>query len=223
LRLTDPHVRRPFRPGPVNFDCMHHGRDLRESNIMEATLETPPGASPDTQSGGGQRLPRASSHVLRASTGSPPRREAVVRRGVFYLVLVIVIDQLSKALGTWVGNTAVTHPVTNDRFSLGLAGGSLSTMVLVTVAGIVLFGAYVTWQAVCGRLSAWVPGLLMGGALSNLLDRLVLGAVRDFMATPWVLWNLADLAVLLGIAGYALGHLHRPEPTTNHPEEVNLT
>jgi signal peptidase II len=142
---------------------------------------------------------------------------------VFYLVLVIVIDQLSKALGTWVGNTAVTHPVTNDRFSLGLAGGSLSTMVLVTVAGIVLFGAYVTWQAVCGRLSAWVPGLLMGGALSNLLDRLVLGAVRDFMATPWVLWNLADLAVLLGIAGYALGHLHRPEPTTNHPEEVNLT
>ena len=96
-------------------------------------------------------------------------------------------------------------------------------MVLVMVAGIVAFGAYVVWQAVRGRLAAWVPGLLIGGGTSNLADRLLFGAVRDFVPTPWVLWNLADLAVLVGIAGYAWGHLRPGEPTTDDPEEVNLT
>lgn len=80
---------------------------------------------------------------------------------------------------------------------------------VVTVLGTVAFGAYVVWQALRGRLPAWVPGLLLGGAVSNLADRLVLGAVRDFITSSWVVWNLADLAVLVGIGGYAWGHLRR--------------
>ena len=47
---------------------------------------------------------------------------------------------------TALGNTAVTHPSTNAEFSLGLAGGSLTMMVLVTIAGIVAFGADVVWH-----------------------------------------------------------------------------
>ena len=132
----------------------------------------------------------------------------------------MAVDQLTKAGATALGNTAVTHPITNAEFSLGLAGGSLAMMVLVTIVGIVAFGAYVVWQALRGRLPAWVPGLLLGGAASNLADRLLFGAVRDFVPTPWVLWNLADLAVLLGIAGYAWGHLRPREPTTHHRGEV---
>lgn len=119
-------------------------------------------------------------------------------------------DQLTKAAATAVGEQPFSHPVTNPEFSLGLAGGSLPMMVLVTVAAVLAFGAYVVWQAVRGRLPAWVPGLLIGGALSNLADRLLLGAVRDFLPGPGVLWNLADLAVLVGIAGYAWGHLRPP-------------
>lgn len=63
-------------------------------------------------------------------------------------------------------------------------------MVLVTVVGTAAFGAYVIWQALRSRLAAWVPALLVGGAVSNLVDRLAIGAVRDFVATPWVLWNM---------------------------------
>jgi signal peptidase II len=136
---------------------------------------------------------------------------------------VVVVDQLTKAAATWVGNTAVTHPATNPEFSLGVAGGSLPMMVVATIAGTLAFGAYVVRQAVRGRLPAWVPGLLVGGALSNLADRLVLGAVRDFVATPWVLWNLADLAVLIGIGGYAWGHLRGAAPPSDVLEEVTLT
>lgn len=169
----------------------------------------------------GQLLPAEPSHVSgarRASRSSPTG--SVLARGALVAGMVFVVDQLTKAGATALGNTAVTHPVTNPEFSLGLAGGSLPMMVLVTVAGMVAFGGYVVWQAWRGRLPAWVPGLLLGGATSNLVDRLFFGAVRDFVPTPWVLWNLADLAVLVGIAGYAWGHLRRSEPTTDHCEEV---
>ena len=130
---------------------------------------------------------------------------------------VVAADQLTKAAATAVGESALSHPVTNPEFSLGLAGGSLPMMVLVTVAGVLAFGAYVVWQAVRGRLPAWVPGLLIGGALSNLVDRLLLGAVRDVLPGPGVLWNLADLAVLVGIAGYARGHLRPPRSLLDTP------
>ena len=150
---------------------------------------------------------------------SPPIR-SVLARASLVAAGVVLVDQLTKAGATALGNSAVTHPVTNAEFSLGLAGGSLPMMVLVTIAGVIAFGAYVVWQAAHGRLPAWVPALLLGAAVSNLADRLLFGAVRDFVPTPWVLWNLADLAVLVGIAGYAWGHLRRREPATDHPREV---
>ena len=147
------------------------------------------------------------------------RAGPVVARGALVAGAVMVVDQLTKAGATALGTTSVTHPVANAEFSLGLAGGSLPVMVMVTIAGIVAFGAYVVSQAVLGRLPAWVPGLLLGGALSNLADRVLFGAVRDFVPTPWVLWNLADLAVFVGIGGYAWGHLRRRQPTSHHCEE----
>ena len=172
--------------------------------------------------------PRGSAGSEQETAGQPAAgrdasAQSALARGCVVAAGVVVVDQLTKAGATALGNTAVTHPVTNPEFSLGLAGGSLSMMVLVTVAGIVAFGAYVVWQAVRGRLAAWVPGLLLGGAVSNLVDRLLFGAVRDFVPSVWVVWNLADLAVLVGIAGYAWGHLRRSQPITHHPEEVNLT
>ena len=158
--------------------------------------------------------PWETARLLAAERAGP-----VLARGALVAGAVTVVDQLTKAGASALGNTALTHPVANAEFSLGLAGGSLSMMVVVTIAGIVAFGAYVVTQAVLGRLPAWVPGLLLGGAASNLADRLLFGAVRDFVPTPWVLWNLADLAVVVGIAGYAWGHLRR-RPTSHSGEEV---
>lgn len=141
-----------------------------------------------------------------------PATRVVVTRGCLVAAGAVAVDQTTKIIGTSLGNTAFTHPVTNPDFSLGLAGGPVSVMVLLTVVGTVAFGAYVVAQSVRGRLPAWVPGVLVGGAVSNLADRVALGAVRDFVATPLVVWNLADLAVVIGIAGYAWGHLRRREP-----------
>jgi len=56
--------------------------------------------------------------------------------------------------------------------------------------------------------------LIFGGGVSNLVDRLMLGCVRDFINLPsWTRWpsfNLADSAISIGvlIIGYQLIHRH---------------
>jgi signal peptidase II len=43
-------------------------------------------------------------------------------------------------------------------------------------------------------------GLLVGGALGNLIDRLVHGAVTDFVKLPlWPAFNVADMAITFGV------------------------
>jgi signal peptidase II len=47
----------------------------------------------------------------------------------------------------------------------------------------------------------WIPtGLLIGGALGNLIDRLVHGAVTDFIKLPlWPAFNVADMSITFGV------------------------
>ena len=47
----------------------------------------------------------------------------------------------------------------------------------------------------------WLPvGLLLGGALGNIIDRIREGAVTDFLKIPaWPAFNLADVAITVGV------------------------
>jgi lipoprotein signal peptidase len=143
-------------------------------------------------------------------TNSPMTRQAA---GLG--LAVVGLDQATKLAATLAaaGQTSgLVVPVHNPRVSLGLAGASLPVMALLMAVGILAAGGYSLQAAHRGHLPAWVPGLLVGGASSNLLDRLVFGAVRDFLATPWAVINLADLAVLAVVIGSILPHLVRRPP-----------
>ncbi len=75
------------------------------------------------------------------------------------------------------------------------------------------FGALATlalwiWLArgASGRLLAVSLGLIMGGAIGNAIDRLVLGGVADFFSLHafgfyWYVFNIADVAIVAGVAG----------------------
>ena len=89
-------------------------------------------------------------------------------------------------------------PVVNDALALEIGSASLPVVLLAAFIGLVGLGGYTVCSALKGRLAAWVPGLLIGGAIGNLVDRLLFGAVRDFLVTPIGIMNLADLALLLG-------------------------
>jgi signal peptidase II len=68
--------------------------------------------------------------------------------------------------------------------------------------------AMAIWLArgIAGRLVAASVGLIMGGAASNAIDRLILGGVADFFSLHalgfyWYVFNIADAAIVAGVAG----------------------
>ena len=97
------------------------------------------------------------------------------------------------------------------NFGLFGGGGDLTRWLLIALALTI-----VTWVTLWvarsrpGRLAQLSAGLLVGGALGNVIDRLAYGAVADFLnmsccgiENPFA-FNIADIAVFAGALGLAL-------------------
>lgn len=91
-------------------------------------------------------------------------------------------------------------------------------LVALGVAGALLFGWWL--RSTRGLFPAISLGLVIGGALSNVIDRLFHGAVADFFlfhvgAFEWYVFNLADVWIVAGAIGLVLVWLtERPEIAT---------
>ncbi|MDX1620369.1 MAG: signal peptidase II [Nitriliruptorales bacterium] len=124
--------------------------------------------------------------------------------------LVVSCDQVSKA---WAHATssALVEPVTNPDLALGVASGDPVTLTITMLVGLVVFGWHVVLRVRRGALSPVAAGLLIGGAAGNLVDRALLGSVRDFLSTPWVVFNLADVALVVGTCWYVTAAITRTD------------
>lgn len=97
------------------------------------------------------------------------------------------------------------------NFGLGASGSDLTRWALIALA--LAISAWVLWWVAregFGRRGQIFAGLLVGGALGNVVDRVIYGAVADFLnvtccgiANPWS-FNIADVAVFVGAIGLAL-------------------
>jgi signal peptidase II len=134
------------------------------------------------------------------------RRAAWTRAGLV-LVAVLVVDQVSKAIvrssivpGTSVEVLPFLDLVNtrNEGIAFGALGGSWVVLVLVVAA---LAGIVGVFAANATRRLAWLTtGLLLGGALGNIIDRVHEGAVTDFIKLPhWPQFNVADVAITVGV------------------------
>jgi signal peptidase II len=124
------------------------------------------------------------------------------------LAVVVGVDQASKQIaiasverGDSV-NVFLGLDITNTRNS-GVAFGQLQDGgaiigVLIAVALIALLGYFATHAQ---EPWLWLPaGLLLGGALGNLLDRIREGAVVDFIdPIAWPAFNVADVSIVAGV------------------------
>lgn len=138
---------------------------------------------------------------------------------------IFLLDQLTKWLVVHVMDLArvgaidVFPPFLNFRmaWNTGINFGLLSGQadwtrwVLISVAlGIVLFVLVWMRRDPPGRTGLIFAGLLIGGALGNVVDRLLYGAVADFLnmsccgfINPYA-FNVADISVFIGAIGLAL-------------------
>lgn len=97
-----------------------------------------------------------------------------------------------------------------------LPGDQVAVTILIAVALIALL---VYFALNLTRPLIWLPtGMLVGGALGNILDRIRSGSVTDFVKLPlgWPPFNLADASITLGIVAlflvveHARRHEERP-------------
>lgn len=147
------------------------------------------------------------------------------RAGVVLLV-VLVLDQVTKVLvrgGVTVGDEdsvfpGVTLVHTKNR---GVAFSALEdkTAVVVVVIGLALIALLVYVARNAAKRGIWVPaGLLIGGALGNVVDRIFEGEVTDFIKLPaWPAFNVADMAITFGVIAllYVMERSADKEPVTS--------
>ena len=100
--------------------------------------------------------------------------------------------------------------VRNRGIAFGLFADGQALVLAVTAAALVLILVYFAFGAT--RPGLWIGvGLLLGGAIGNLLDRITADEVTDFIDPPlWPAFNLADIAIVSGIVVLVL--VHRPGP-----------
>jgi signal peptidase II len=134
--------------------------------------------------------------------------------------LVVVLDQATKALvehhlvpGQQLevfGPIELTL-VHNSGVAFGLASGGGTRLVLLTFLALAIVG-FLFWRDPT-RPGMWIAaGLLAGGALGNLADRVRADAVTDFVRIgSWPAFNLADVAVTAGVLALALSYLQEKE------------
>jgi signal peptidase II len=97
--------------------------------------------------------------------------------------------------------------VRNDGVAFGLFGGAGTLVLVLTLITMAVLIVYFASRA--GDRGAWLAvGLVVGGAAGNLIDRVRLGEAIDFIDPPaWPAFNLADVAIVVGVAMLAMSML----------------
>ena len=128
-------------------------------------------------------------------------------RAALLLAAVVALDQVSKALVR--NNVAVGDE--NSVFlgvnivhvkNKGVAFGALSGKPIVMIIVIAALAGLLVWFFLHSRRRyVWIPtGLLLGGAVGNIIDRVVAGEVTDWIKLPlWPAFNIADVAITTGV------------------------
>jgi signal peptidase II len=164
-----------------------------------------------------------------------PRPELRPAGPLFYVLaaIVLVLDQLTKLRITQtmfrgesrriLGDFFRLTYVHNDGAAFGLDLGGRWSFVAVTI----LVSAFIVFYYVRserGVVARWGLALILGGALGNLVDRLRLGEVVDFLHVSvagfsYPIFNVADIGVSVGVGLLAV-HLFRKEASGSGEEEV---
>ena len=178
---------------------------------------------PAANMSGAADIPEAADVSGMADSAEPARRR---RLEVWLPVVVIALDQLTKAIvrmklgggphGPLHDNVNIVPGlidftyVLNTGAAFGILNGAefpFKTVVIAIIAtaaltGVGLYAASLAHHQLVARIGL---ALIIGGAAGNLLDRIVMGSVVDFIDVYWRthhFWafNVADSAITVGVA-----------------------
>lgn len=123
-------------------------------------------------------------------------------------IVVIGADQFSKYLITAtmeLGQSIPTEGIirltytTNTGGAFGLFANQTFLLTMIAFVGIAVLVLYLRYLPLDSRLLRLGLGLALGGAAGNLIDRVRLGEVTDFIDVGfWPIFNIADSAIVVG-------------------------
>ncbi|WP_334128167.1 signal peptidase II [Sneathiella sp.] len=146
----------------------------------------------------------------------------LLRLGLAIAALILAVDQLSKLylidlMERYPGGIEVTSffnivMVWNRGVSFGMFAGDGMRWILVGVTALISIFIFLWLRKATNRLLAISLGLVLGGAIGNIIDRIRLGAVADFfdfdlIFMRWPAFNVADMAIVVGVALLLLENL----------------
>ena len=148
-----------------------------------------------------------------------------MRRLWITAAIVFVLDQVTKVVVVhWLnlkelGSLDVLPPFVNFRMAwnrginFGLFAGDSDVTRWILIAIALAISAWVVWwlrREAEGPMAHLAGGLLVGGAIGNVIDRVLYGAVADFLnmsccgfENPWS-FNVADISIFVGAFGLIL-------------------
>ena len=159
---------------------------------------------------------------------------AGVRRLFVTAVSITVLDQVVKKVVTtvmelgesadFIGSVVRFTRTSNTGAAFGMLRGRALLFIIISSAAAFAISAFCRQIA---RQRVWEQmafGLILGGAVGNLIDRIRLGAVVDFINIGigdlrWPYFNVADSAITIGVAILAFHLLFRSNPA-EEPESL---
>ncbi|WP_294318633.1 signal peptidase II [uncultured Sphingomonas sp.] len=161
------------------------------------------------------------------------------KMAVVVALVVLIVDQFVKY---WVtGPMGIDYPgaelnllpvftlrfVQNFGVSLGLlqAGSEFARWALVAMTAIIATGVAVWIRRETQKPELIGLGLVLGGALGNIIDRVRFGYVVDyadfhvFGYSPFLVFNIADAAISIGVVILLVRALFTPKPKHDVPVE----
>lgn len=159
-------------------------------------------------------------HSADTTDATTARTSDHLLRSLFFwgaAITVVALDQITKGLvrtyldrgEVWPGDWPVRiRYVTNTGAAFGILQNQTLFLMATTVVGVAAIYLYYRYPPFDHLLVPAAIGMMLGGATGNLIDRVRLGRVTDFIDFPmWPAFNVADSSITIGIIVILLGYL----------------
>ena len=115
--------------------------------------------------------------------------------------IIILLDQITKILTTNINIEIFSFFSLSYTKNTGAAFGIFKEQTLLIIfLSIMIIGALIYYFPKIEKENYFAYSILLAGAIGNLIDRIFLGYVRDFISIwVWPVFNIADIAITIGI------------------------
>ena len=131
--------------------------------------------------------------------------------GFFTALIIVILDQITKYFAKFISNPIILIKdffqlsfIKNTGAGFGILQGQVGLLIWfsVIVIGVILF---VYDKLPSNKFVLIMVGLILGGTIGNLIDRIVFGFVIDFIVFGfWPSFNIADSALTIGVIGLVI-------------------